>query len=67
MKDLFTENYIKTLIKETEEGREQGDGGVDGPGVHLFSPQIHQEYTVRHRNTCRTPAESGQEYLTTGK
>ena len=66
MKDLFTENYIKTLIKETEEGREQSGGGVGGPGVHL-SPQIHQEYTFRHRSTCRTPAESGQENLTSGK
>ena len=66
MKDLFTENYIKTLIKGTEEGREQGGGGVGGHGV-LLSPQIHQEYTCRHRSTCRTPAESGQEYLTSGK
>ena len=66
MKDLFTENYIKTLIKGTEEGREQGGGGVGGHGVRL-SPQIHQEYTCRHRSTCRTPAESGQEYLTSGK
>ena len=66
MKDLFTENYIKTLIKETEEGREQGGGGVGGPGVHLSS-QIHQEYTFRHRSACRTPAGRGQEYLTSGK
>ena len=28
------------------------------------SPWIHQEYTFRHRSACRTPAESGQEYLT---
>ena len=28
------------------------------------SPQIHQEYPFRHRSACRTPAESGQEYLT---
>ena len=62
MKDLFTENYIKTLIKETEEGREQSGGGVGGPGVHL-SPQIHQEYTFRHRGACGTPAERGQECL----
>ena len=31
------------------------------------SPQIHQEYPFRHRSACRTPAESGQEYLTSGK
>ena len=42
---------------------EQGDGGVGGHGARL-SPWIHQEYTFRHRGTCRTPAESGQEYLT---
>jgi len=24
-------------------------------------------YTFRHRSTCRTPAESGQKYLTSGK
>ena len=44
---------------------EQDGGGEGGRGVHL-SPQIHQEYTFRHRNACRTPAESGQEYLTSG-
>ena len=28
---------------------EQDGGGVGGRGVHL-SPQIHQEYTFRHRS-----------------
>ena len=28
---------------------------------------IHQEYTFRHRSACKTPAESRQEYLTSGK
>ena len=46
--------------------REQDDRGVGGCGVHLSS-WIHQKYTFRHRNACRTPAESGQEYLTSGK
>ena len=46
--------------------REQDGRGVGGRGVHL-SPQIHQEYTFRHRSACRTPAESRQEYLTSGK
>ena len=46
--------------------REQDGGGVDGYGVPL-SPQIHQEYTFRHRSACRTPAESRQEYLTSRK
>ena len=32
-----------------------------------ISPQIHQEYTFRHRSACRTPAESRQEDLTSGK
>ena len=41
--------------------REQGGGRVGGHGVHL-SPQIHQEYIIRHRSACRTPAEGGQEY-----
>ena len=36
---------------------EQDGGGVGGRGVHL-SPWIHQEYTLRHRSACRTPAES---------
>ena len=44
-------------------GGEQDGGRVGGCGVHL-SPRIHHEYTFRHRNACRTPAESGQEYLT---
>ena len=37
-----------------------------GCGVHL-SPWIHQEYTFRHRSACRTPAESGHEYMTSEK
>ena len=41
-------------------------GGVDRQGVHL-SLWMHQEYTFRHRSACRTPVESGQEYLTSGK
>ena len=45
---------------------EQDDRGVGGHGGHL-SPRIHQEYTFRHRSAFRTPAESGQQYLTTGK
>ena len=46
--------------------REKDGGGVGEHGVHL-SPQIHQEYTFRHRSACKTPAESGQEYVTSGK
>ena len=45
---------------------EQDDRGVGGYGVRL-SPWIYQEYTFRHRGACRKPAESGQEYLTSGK
>ena len=45
---------------------EQDGGGEGGSGVHL-SPQIHQEYTFRHRSAWRTQAESWQEYLTCGK
>ena len=45
---------------------EQDGGGVGGRGVHL-SLRIHQKYSFRHRNACRTPAESWQEYLTGGK
>ena len=41
-------------------------GGIGGWEVHL-SPWKHQEYTIRHRSICRTPAESGHEYLTSGK
>ena len=46
--------------------REQDDRGVGGRGVHL-SPQIHQEYTFRHRSVCRTTAESKQEDLISRK
>ena len=35
-------------------------------GVQLSSP-IDKEYTFRHRSEYRTPAASGQEYLTSGK
>ena len=52
-------------LKEAVE-REQDGRGVGGRGEHL-SPWIHQEYTFRHRSAGRTPAESGHEYLTSGK
>ena len=39
--------------------REQDGGGVGGP--------THQEYTLGNRSVWRTPAESGQEYLTVEK
>ena len=45
---------------------EQDGRGEGGREVH-FSPWIHQEHTFRHRRECRTPAKSGQEYLTIGK
>ena len=53
-------------LKNRMLGEEQDDRGVGGHGVH-HSPRIRQEYTFRHRSACRTPAESGQEFLTTGK
>ena len=52
--------------KESDMDQEQDGREVGGCGVHL-SPWIHQEYTFRHRSACRTPAESRQEYLTSGK
>ena len=45
---------------------EQYGRGVGGPRVHL-APWIHQEYTFRHRSSCITPTETGQEYLNTRK
>ena len=56
-----TMNWLKI-----RNGEEQDGGGVRGHGISL-SPWIHQEYTIRHRSTCRTPAESGQEYLSSRK
>ena len=47
-------------------GEEQDGRRVRGHGISL-SPWIHQEYTFRHRSTCRTPTESGQEYLISRK
>ena len=55
---------IESILRSR--GRGQDSRGVGGHGVHL-SPQIHQEYTFRPRSACRTPAESGQEDLTSGK
>ena len=60
--------YLKlpnVQLKVQERGEQDG-GGLGGQGVHL-SPWIHEEYPFRHRGACRTPAESGQEDLTSGK
>ena len=61
---LYSENF-QPLLSKISRGEQDG-GGVGGCGVHL-SPWIHQEYTFGQRGACRTPAESGQEYLTSGK
>ena len=60
--DYKTETFSKCHIVE----QEQDGGGVGGRGVHL-PPWIHQEYTFRHRSARKTPAESGQEDLTSVK
>ena len=66
-RSLLLGRKVMTNIDSILKSREEQDGrGVGGHGVHL-SPWIHQEYTFRHRSACRTPAESGQEYLTSGK
>ena len=64
--DRETEETVISTISSGQRGREQDCGGVGGHGVRL-SPRIHQEYTFRHRNASRTPAESGEERLTSGK
>ena len=60
------ENNEDLLLVKIYLEREQDGRGVGRRGGHL-SPRIHQEYTFRHRSACRIPAESGQEYLTSGK
>ena len=56
----------KEMLKNTSTRGEQDGRGVGGREGRL-SPRIHQKYTFRHRSACRTPAESGQECLTSGK
>ena len=58
--------HLPSVSLKTDKEGEQDSGEVGGSGVHL-SPWIHQEYTFRHRSACRTPAERGQEDLTSGK
>ena len=62
----FYSYYVLQVESKCHKWGEQDGGGVGWHGVHLY-PWIHQEYTFRHRNACRTPAESGQEYLTSEK
>ena len=58
----MTENLkIKTKLFGDQDGR-----GIGGHGEHLF-PWIHEQYTFRQRSECKTPAESRQENLTSGK
>ena len=62
----MTPSFLRGFLRggtSNENWGEQDGGGVGERGVHL-SPWIHQEYTFRHRSTCRTPAENRQQYLT---
>ena len=65
--DVFVraENQYLFLTDKTKV-REQDGRKVGGRGVHL-SPRILQEHTFRGRSASGTPAESGQEHLTTRK
>ena len=63
---LFGKEAMTNLDSILKSREEQDGRGVGGHGVHL-SPQIHQEYIFRHRSACRTPADRGQEYLSSGK
>ena len=65
-----SQGCLKILVARTENKilwGEQIGGEVGGRGVVHLSSWIHQEYTFRHRSACRTPAESGEEYLTSRK
>ena len=63
----LTNEFSKVVgYKINIQKREQDGRGAGGRGIRL-SPWIHQEYTCRHRSACRTPDESRQEDLTSGK
>ena len=63
----LTNEFSKVVgYKINIQKREQDGRGAGGRGICL-SPWIHQEYTCRHRSACRTPDESRQEDLTSGK
>ena len=66
MKAEYLEYVKNSYNSTTKTQREQDGGGVGGCRAHLSS-QMQEEYTFRHRSACRTPAESRQEYLTSGK
>ena len=52
---------LDSILKSRD--REQDGREVGGCGLHL-SHRIHQKNIFRHTSACRTPAESGQEDLT---
>ena len=52
---------LDSILKSRD--REQDGREVGGRGLHL-SHRIHQKNIFRHTSACRTPAESGQEDLT---
>ena len=56
----------RPIISRLNTERRQDSRRVGGHGVHL-SPLMHQENTFRYRRSCRTPAKSWQEPLTTRK
>ena len=59
-----TMTNLDSILKSRD--REQDGREVGGCGLHL-SHRIHQKNIFRHTIACRTPAESGQEDLTSGK
>ena len=61
--ELLKKSKDKQALKFIKK-RVGGEGS--GHAVHL-SPRVHEEYTFRHTSARRTPAECGQEDLTSGK
>ena len=52
-KAIYRFNAISVKLQLDTSRGEQDGRGVGGCGEHI-SPWIHQDYTFRHRSTCRT-------------
>ena len=56
---------LHAATKMHSRGNKRAEEWVDVESISLS--RIHQEHTFRHSSACRTPGESGQEDLTSGK
>ena len=68
LKEMGISDHLTCLLRNLYAGQEATvRTGHRTTDWFQIGKGVHQDYTFRYRSACRTPAENGQEYLSSGK